>query len=90
LSFTARLCRPPAYRSHATVHRWLNLLEACHLAVRLPAVAVNRTERLIKSPKLPWGDSGLALHIAGEAYVMGTTSRVIDASHERAPDFANK
>jgi predicted AAA+ superfamily ATPase len=34
-----------------TVHRYLNLLETSHLLVRLPAYAVNRTKRLIKSPK---------------------------------------
>lgn len=49
-----------------TVHRWLNLLETSHLLVRLPAYAVNRTKRLIKSPKLYWADTGLALHVAGD------------------------
>ena len=49
-----------------TVHRWLNLLETSYLAVRLPAFAVSRTKRLIKSPKLYWGDTGVALHLAGE------------------------
>lgn len=48
-----------------TVHRWLNLLETSYLLVRVPAYAVNRTKRLIKSPKLYWGDVGLALHLAG-------------------------
>src|SRR5690606_14540072 len=48
-----------------TVHRWLNLLETSYLLVRLPAYAVNRTKRLIKTPKLYWGDVGLALHTAG-------------------------
>ncbi len=48
-----------------TVHRWLNLLETSYLLVRIPAYAVNRTKRLIKSPKLYWGDVGLALHLAG-------------------------
>lgn len=48
-----------------TVHRYLNLLETSYLLVRLPAYAVNRTKRLIKSPRLYWGDSGLALHLAG-------------------------
>ena len=47
-----------------TVHRWLNLLETSYLLVRLPAYAVNRTKRLIKSPKLYWGDTGVALHLA--------------------------
>jgi predicted AAA+ superfamily ATPase len=47
-----------------TVHRWLNLLETSYMLVRLPAYAVNRTKRLIKSPKMYWGDTGLALHLA--------------------------
>lgn len=46
-----------------TVHRYLNLLETSYLVVRVPAFAVNRTKRLIKSPKLYWGDTGLALHL---------------------------
>jgi predicted AAA+ superfamily ATPase len=50
-----------------TVHRYLNLLETSYLLVRLPAYAVNRTKRLIKSPKLYWGDTGVALHLAGDA-----------------------
>ncbi len=48
-----------------TVHRWLNLLETSYLLVRLPAYAVNRTKRLIKTPKLYWGDLGVALHLVG-------------------------
>lgn len=48
----------------ATVHRWLNLLETSYLVVRLPAYAVSRTKRLIKAPKLYWGDTGVALHLA--------------------------
>ncbi len=48
-----------------TAHRWLNLLETSYLLVRLPAYAVNRTKRLIKTPKLYWGDTGVALHLAG-------------------------
>ncbi len=47
-----------------TVHRWLNLLETSYLLVRLPAYAVNRTKRLIKAPKVFWGDTGVALHLA--------------------------
>ncbi len=48
-----------------TVHRYLNLLETSYSLVRLPAYAVNRTKRLIKSPKLYWGDTGVALHLGG-------------------------
>lgn len=47
-----------------TVHRYLNLLETSYLLVRLTAYAINRTKRLIKAPKLYWGDTGLALHLA--------------------------
>ncbi len=50
-----------------TVHRYLNLLETSYLLVRVPAYAVNRTKRLIKSPKLYWGDTGVALHLGGGA-----------------------
>ena len=48
-----------------TVHRYMNLLETSCLLVRLPAYAVNRTKRLIKAPKLYWGDTGVALHLSG-------------------------
>ncbi|WP_420640277.1 ATP-binding protein [Candidatus Poriferisocius sp.] len=50
--------------SQSTAHRYLNLLETSYLMVRLPAFAVNRTKRLVKSPKLYWGDTGVALHLA--------------------------
>ena len=49
-----------------TVSRYLNLLETSYLLVRLPAYAVNRTKRLIKAPKLYWGDTGVALHLTQE------------------------
>jgi predicted AAA+ superfamily ATPase len=48
-----------------TVHRYLNLLETSYQLVRVPAYAVNRTKRLIKTPKVYWADPGLALHLAG-------------------------
>lgn len=50
-----------------TVHRWLNLLETSYLLVRLPAYAVNRTKRLVKSPRIFWGDTGVALHLGATA-----------------------
>ena len=49
-----------------TVHRYLKLLETSYLLVRVPAYSVNRTKRLVKSPKLYWGDTGLAMHLAQE------------------------
>ncbi len=57
--------------SQPSVHRWLDLLEASYQLVRLPAYAVNRTKRLIKSPKAYWSDTGLAMHLAGESEARG-------------------
>ncbi|MBI5490487.1 MAG: ATP-binding protein [Deltaproteobacteria bacterium] len=51
--------------SQPTGHRYLNLLEAAFQIVRIPAFAPGRTVRLVKSPKLYWGDTGLAMHLAG-------------------------
>jgi predicted AAA+ superfamily ATPase len=33
--------------------------------VRLHSYAVNRTKRVIKTAKVYWADTGLALHLAG-------------------------
>lgn len=57
--------------SQPQVHRFLNVLETSFLAVRLPAFAVNRTKRLIKTPKLYWCDTGFALHLSGESEPRG-------------------
>jgi hypothetical protein len=54
-----------------TIHRYLNLLETSYLLIRLPAYSVNRIKRLLKSPKLYWGDVGLAMHLSGMAEPMG-------------------
>ncbi|MBO6574420.1 MAG: ATP-binding protein [Rhodothermales bacterium] len=48
-----------------TVHRYLNLLETSYMLVRLPAYTANRGKRLIKSPRIYWGDTGLGLHMSG-------------------------
>jgi hypothetical protein len=48
-----------------TTHRYLNLLETSYQILRLPAYAVSRTKRMVKSPKLFWTDTGLASHLAG-------------------------
>lgn len=47
-----------------TVHRYLNLLETSYQLVRVEPYSVNRTKRLIKTPKLYWSDTGLALFLA--------------------------
>jgi predicted AAA+ superfamily ATPase len=49
-----------------TVHRYLNVLEASYQLVRVPAYAVNRTKRLIKTPKMYWSDVGLVRFLAGD------------------------
>lgn len=51
--------------SQSTVHRYINLLETTNLVERLPAFAVNRTKRLLKTPKMIWGDPGLAAFLSG-------------------------
>jgi predicted AAA+ superfamily ATPase len=50
----------------STAQRYLNLMETSLQLVRLEPYAVNRTKRLIKSPKLFWTDTGLAMWVAGE------------------------
>ena len=51
--------------SQPTVRRWLNLLETSYLIVPVPPYSVNRTKRLIKSPKLYWCDTAFALDLGG-------------------------
>ena len=51
--------------SQPTVHRYINLLETTCLVEGLPAFTVNRTKRLIKSPKVIWADPGLVSFLAG-------------------------
>ena len=50
-----------------TVQRYLNLLETSCQLVRVEPYSVNRTKRLIKSPKFYWSDTGLALFLSGVA-----------------------
>jgi uncharacterized protein len=57
--------------AQSTVHRYLNLMEASYMLVRVPAYSVNRTKRLVKSPKLYWSDTGLAMHIGGAQIAEG-------------------
>jgi uncharacterized protein len=48
-----------------TTHRYINLLETSSLLMRLPAYAVNRTKRIVKSPKPYWFDTGVASFLGG-------------------------
>ncbi|HKB16287.1 MAG TPA: ATP-binding protein [Planctomycetota bacterium] len=70
--------------SHPTAHRYLNLLETSFQVVRVPAFARSRTKRLVKSPKLYWGDTGLAAHLAGMA-----TPGQLESSPLAGPLFEN-
>lgn len=58
--------------SQPTVLRHLNALETSYQLIRLPAYGVNRTKRLIKSPKAYWTDTALALYLAGESEPRGS------------------
>ena len=51
--------------SQPTIYRYINLLESTCLVERLPAYFVNRTKRLVKSPKIIWNDPGLASFLSG-------------------------
>lgn len=51
--------------SHATCHRYLNLLETGFQITRLHPFTSNPTLALVKSPKLFWLDAGLAAWLAG-------------------------
>ncbi|MYB52956.1 MAG: ATP-binding protein [Acidobacteriia bacterium] len=55
----------------ATVQRYLNLLETSYQLVRLEPYAINRTKRLVKSPKLYWSDAALALWLSGSRAASG-------------------
>ena len=54
-----------ALMSQPTVHRYLNILETTHLFERLPAFLSSHTTRLLKSPKVFWNDTGLAVFLSG-------------------------
>lgn len=76
-----------------TVRRYLNLLATSYQLVRLEPFSVNRTKRLIKSPKAYWSDTGLAYHLSGggiaegalfENLVLGELLAWRDAGGDRA------
>jgi predicted AAA+ superfamily ATPase len=55
--------------AQATAHRYLNILEITFQTYRVPAYSVSLSRRLIKAPKLYWGDTGIAAFLAGLATV---------------------
>jgi predicted AAA+ superfamily ATPase len=50
---------------HATLSRYLTLLESVFLVHRLPAWSRNFGQRLVKAPKIHLLDTGLASHLIG-------------------------
>jgi predicted AAA+ superfamily ATPase len=59
-----------------TISEWLHILEVTGQIMVVPSYFENLGKRLIKSPKIYWGDSGLA------CYLLGITS---DAELQRSP-----
>ena len=59
-----------------TITEWLSILEVTGEIILVPPYFENLGKRLIKSPKIYWGDSGLA------CYLLGVTSSV---ELERSP-----
>ena len=51
--------------SHTTAGHWLAILEASHVAFRLPPFHANLRKRLVRTPKLYFHDVGLASHLIG-------------------------
>lgn len=48
-----------------TIGEWLNILEVTGQIILVPPYFENFGKRLIKSPKIYWGDSGLACYLLG-------------------------
>ena len=57
--------------ARTSVQRHLNLLEVSYQLIRIEPYSVNRTKRLIKSPKIYWSDTGLAMHLADATTASG-------------------
>jgi uncharacterized protein len=57
--------------ARTSAQRYLNLLEVSYQLIRIEPYSVNRTKRLIKSPKIYWSDTGLAMHLADSTAVSG-------------------
>lgn len=51
--------------STKTANEWLSILETSFICFRLPPYFVNRTKRLVKTPKLYFYDTGLACALLG-------------------------
>ena len=54
-----------------TIQRYMNLLETSYQIVRIEPYSVNRTKRLIKTAKLYWTDTALAMFLGGASEPTG-------------------
>lgn len=70
--------------SHATIMRWLSLLEASYIVYLLKPYYANFNKRIIKSPKIYFYDTGLACHLLNI-----TSSAQIDNHFAKGPLFEN-
>jgi predicted AAA+ superfamily ATPase len=57
--------------ARTSAQRYLNLLEVSYQLIKIEPYSVNRTKRLIKSPKMYWSDTGLAMHLADATTASG-------------------
>jgi uncharacterized protein len=55
----------PFHLTRQTIHEYVTLLERVFLLERLPSWHTNRLSRLVKSPKLHMGDTGVACALVG-------------------------
>jgi len=62
--------------SHATTHRYLNLLETGCLITRITPLTSSPSVSLVKAPKLLWADCGLAAWLAGIKSASGLSGRL--------------
>jgi hypothetical protein len=62
------LVSQPGCRQRQTLARQVVIVRLAHITTvtAVPPYAVSRTKRLMKTPKLYWGDTGLGLHLAGD------------------------
>ncbi len=65
-----------------TVSEWLRILEITNQVILVPPYFENFGKRLVKSPKVYWGDAGLACHLLGIQ-----TQAELDRSPFLGPDF---
>ncbi|RPJ16755.1 MAG: DUF4143 domain-containing protein [Desulfobacteraceae bacterium] len=58
----------PLFVSVPTISEWLNILEITGQIIIVPPFFENFGKRIIKSPKIYFGDSGLACHLNSHSF----------------------